>query len=91
MSTNHKIEIFSAGCAVCRTLLQQVQDRIDSSWEVVVSDMHDPDVGERSSALGVRSVPAIAIDGVLASCCVTGGPDIAALEAAGLPRAARSP
>ena len=34
--------------------------------------------------LGIRSVPAVVIEGKLASCCEGRGPDVAALKAAGL-------
>ena len=37
-----------------------------------------------SKALGVRSVPAVAIDGKLADCCTHRGIDMEALRAAGL-------
>ncbi len=35
-------------------------------------------------AMGVRSVPAVAIDGTLATCCAGRGPDEQSLRAAGL-------
>ena len=56
------------------------------SCEVAVLDMKDPAVAARAKALGVRSVPAVAVDGQLAGCCAGRGPDEAALRAAGLGR-----
>jgi hypothetical protein len=53
-----------------------------SSCEVNVLDMKDPAVAERAKQLGVRSVPAIAVDGKLAGCCAGRGPDEASLRAA---------
>jgi len=44
----------------------------------------DAEVADRARNLGVRCVPAVAIDGVLAECCGGRGPDEAALRAAGL-------
>jgi hypothetical protein len=46
--------------------------------------MRQPEVAERAKRLGVRSVPAVAINGELAGCCSGRGPDIATLKAAGL-------
>jgi hypothetical protein len=49
-----------------------------------VLDMHDTAVAAKARAYGVRSVPAVAIDGTLASCCCGREPDEASLRAAGI-------
>jgi glutaredoxin 3 len=46
--------------------------------------MNDIAVARRARELGVRSVPAVAINGQLASCCTGGGIKEAELRAAGL-------
>jgi glutaredoxin 3 len=56
------------------------------SCTVAVLDMHAPAVAARAKHLGVRSVPAVAIDGILADCCAGRGPDEEALRGAGLDR-----
>ena len=83
MSTR-KIEVFTAGCPACDETVQMVREVACPSCEVVVLDMHDPAVADRARQLGVRSVPAVAIDGELAGCCAGHGPDEATLRAAGL-------
>jgi glutaredoxin 3 len=55
-----------------------------SSCEVIVLDMNDSGVAKRAKALGVRSVPAVAIDGKLAECCTSRGINMQVLRAAGL-------
>lgn len=82
--TKRQIEVFSAGCALCDETVALVGRLACASCEVSVLDMRDPGVAERAAALGVRSVPAVAIDGSLASCCATGGVDETALRAAGV-------
>jgi glutaredoxin 3 len=42
------------------------------------------DVAKRAKALGIRSLPAVVVDGKLAACCVGRGVDEAALKAAGV-------
>ena len=84
MNAKRKIEVFSAGCPVCEETVGLVKRLSCPSCEVSVADMNDPDVAERAKTLGVRSVPAVAVDGKLASCCVKGGIDEATLKAAGL-------
>ena len=54
------------------------------SCDVTVLDMRHPDVASRAKHLGIRSVPAVVIDGRLAECCTGRGPDEQTLRAAGL-------
>ncbi len=84
MSAKRKIEVFSAGCSACEETIELVNRVACPSCEVSVLDMNQPEVAERAKGLGVRSVPTVAIDGKLASCCVGHGPDEATLRAAGL-------
>ena len=58
-----------------------------SSDQVVVRDMYDSRVISRAKKLGIQCVPAIAIDGKLASCGGLTSVDIEPLKAAGLGKA----
>lgn len=84
MADKRMIEVFSAGCSVCEEAVARVKDLACESCEVVVLDMADESIAQRARDLGVKSVPAVAIDGTLADCCSGGGPDEAALRLAGL-------
>ena len=84
MSEKRTIEIFSAGCPACSDAVKLVESMVCPSCEVQVLDMHDPEVAERAKALGVRSVPAVVVDGKLAGCCSGRGPDEQALRDAGV-------
>ncbi len=84
MNAKRKIEIFSAGCPACEETISRIQDLTCLSCEVVILDMKDAGIAQRAKDLGVRSVPAIAIDGKLADCCSGRGPDEVVLQAAGL-------
>jgi glutaredoxin len=84
MTAKRKIEVFSAGCPVCKDTIEMVKRNACESCEVDVLDMNDPAVASRAKNLGIRSVPAIAIDGKIAGCCAGRGPDEATLKAAGL-------
>ena len=87
MSAKRTIEVFSAGCPACEEAMDLVNRIACPSCEVTVLDMTDPSVARRARSLGVRSVPAVAIHGKLASCCTGRGPEEAALRAAGLGQA----
>jgi len=84
MADKRLIEIYSAGCAVCEQTVRRVRDLACDSCEVEVRDMNNADVAAKAAAVGIRSVPAVVIDGVLADCCAGRGPDEAILRAAGL-------
>jgi glutaredoxin 3 len=79
-----KVEVFSAGCQLCDETVQLVRKIACSSCDVSVLDMKDQKVAERAKVLGVRSVPAIAVDGKLAACCSGRGPDETVLRSAGI-------
>jgi len=79
-----KVEIFTAGCPVCQNAIALVERLACESCEVAVLDMRDPEVAQRAEDLGIRSVPAVLIDGELAACCAGRGIDEATLRAAGL-------
>jgi glutaredoxin 3 len=84
MAGKRKVEVFSAGCPTCREAVETVKRAACPSCDVIVLDMHDVEVARRAKALGVRSVPAVAIDGKLAQCCTGRGIDEQVLRAAGL-------
>jgi len=86
MATKRKVEVFSAGCPTCLDAIDVVRRAACPSCDVVVLDMHDIEVAKRAKALGVRSVPAVAIDGKLAACCTDRGVNEQTLRAAGLGR-----
>ncbi|RQR55736.1 hypothetical protein DIE21_03210 [Burkholderia sp. Bp9140] len=84
MTAKRRVEVFSAGCAVCNDTVAMVQRLACPSCEVLVLDMHDAQVADRARQLGIRSVPAVVIDGQLASCCAGRGVEEQSLRAAGL-------
>jgi glutaredoxin 3 len=84
MATKRTVEIFSAGCPVCEETVTIVNQAACPSCDVTVLDMHNPEVSRRAKSLGLRSLPAVVINGRLADCCTGRGVDEATLRAAGL-------
>lgn len=78
------IEVFSANCPACQETIDLVNQVACSSCEITVLDMRDAKVAARAKALGVRTVPAVAVNGQLLDCCSKAGLDEAALRAAGV-------
>ena len=81
---SRKVEIFKAGCSVCYDAVELVKRISCPSCEVAILSMNDQKVAKRARSLGIRSVPAVVVDGKLASCCTGRGPNEAELRAAGI-------
>jgi len=82
MATRKRIEIFSAGCSTCNETIELVRRLAGGSHEVVIHDMQKAEVASKAKQHGVRSVPAVVIDGKLAGCCAGRGPDEHVLRSA---------
>jgi glutaredoxin 3 len=80
MENKRKVEIFSAGCGCCEDTIKLVKSIACPSCDITIKDMKEPVVAERAKRLGIRSVPAVVIDGKL----LGSGPEEATLRAAGL-------
>ena len=84
MTTKRKVEIFSAGCSVCEDAIELLNQISCPSCDVSVLDMEDLEVAKRAQGLGIRSIPAVLVDGKLADCCAGRGMDEKALRDAGI-------
>lgn len=84
MSNKRQVEIFSAGCPLCQDTIDLVHRLACASCEISVLDMQDKQVATRAAELGIHSVPAVAINGKLADCCIGRGVDESALREAGI-------
>lgn len=82
MASKKKIEVFSAGCGTCKETIEMVKRLAGSSHEVIVHDMQKAAIATKAKEYGVRSVPAVVIDGKLASCCAGRGPEEHVLRSA---------
>jgi glutaredoxin len=84
MTAKRQVEVFSAGCPVCERLIDLVRRLACDSCDVTVVDIRDAATARRAEALGVRSVPAVVINGRLADCCAGRGPTEADLQREGI-------
>lgn len=74
------VQIFSAGCPCCDEAIAAVKQAACPSCTVSVRDMSDPAVATDAKKLGIKRVPAVVIDGMLADCCAAGGIDLDVLR-----------
>lgn len=82
MNTRKKIDVFSAGCSTCKETIELVKKLAGSSHEVEVHDMNKSEIASKAKNYGIRSLPAVVIDGKLASCCAGRGPEENVLRSA---------
>ena len=84
MAAKRKVEVFSAGCAVCDSTVEMIKLWAGPWDEVIIHDTTVVGVAKRAKSLGVRTVPAVFIDGTLTGCCAGHGCDESILRAHGL-------
>jgi glutaredoxin 3 len=82
MAAKKKGEVFSTGCSTCKETIELVKRIVGSSHEVVIHDMQKSETASKAKQYGVRSVPAVVIDGKFAECCAGRGPDEHVLRSA---------
>ena len=78
------VDIYSAGCPICEEAIATVRQIACDSCEVTILKVTDPTIAARARGLGIRSVPAVVVDGRLAACCDGRGVEISALRSAGI-------
>lgn len=83
MKAKRQVEVFTAGCPVCEPAVHLVQELACPDCEVTVHDLRQRGV-EKVHEYGIKTVPAVVVDGRLVSCCENSGPQTEELEAAGI-------
>lgn len=71
------VEIFTAGCPLCDPVVQMVRDLACDQCEIAIYDLvkqcDDQTCLDKVDTYGIRKIPAVAVDGVLLSCCQNQG------------------
>lgn len=88
MANKRLIEIFTAGCYICENAVKEIKTLACPNCEVKVYDLNKKsdtnECVEKAEQYGVKSVPAVAINGKLVDCCSNRGIDYETLKRAGL-------
>jgi len=82
--TAQQIDVYTSGCPLCEDAVETARRLATPEQTVTVHDLRDEATAERAVRLGVRSVPAVVVDGRLAGCCTGGGVSEAGLRAEGV-------
>ena len=81
---NKRIEVFSAQCPCCEDAVRFVKEIAAPSDQITVIEMNNAAGYRRAKEIGVAHVPAVAVDGRLASCCSDSGVDAEVLRSLGV-------
>lgn len=81
-----QIEVFVAGCPVCEPVVALVKEMACSDCEVTIHDLRASG-SDQVPKYGLKTIPAVVVDGTLVSCCDTPGPTRQALAEAGIGQA----
>lgn len=83
-----QIEVFTAGCPVCDPVVKMVKEMACSSCEVTVYNLAEQCETKECIAqikkYNITSLPAVAVNGALLSCCKNKGVSKEELVAAGI-------
>lgn len=87
-SQKRKIEVFTSGCPLCEPVVKMVQETACSNCEVTVYNLADLCESrvclDKVSAYGIKTLPAVVVNGILLSCCQNSGVTESALRSAGV-------
>lgn len=88
MADKRKVEVFTAGCPVCDPTVQMVKNLACPGCDVHVHDLNKGCETDKcrveAQKYGLKTVPAIVVDGKVASCCENPGANREDLKAAGI-------
>ena len=83
-----KVEVFTAGCPVCDPAVKMVRELVCPSCDVNVHDLNKgcetDECRMEAQNYGIKTVPAVVVDGKVCSCCENSGVNIEDLKAAGI-------
>jgi hypothetical protein len=82
LAPRKKIQIYSAGCQLCRNAEATIRHIVGFNHDIEVLVMRRVRVARRAARLGIKSVPAVVVDGHLLAFGDEGGVDEAALRSA---------
>jgi glutaredoxin len=83
MVRKRKVEVFVAGCPLCKDAVKLIKETACPNWEVKIYDLREKGM-DKAKKYGVNSVPAVVVDGKILDCCKRGKITKRDLVAAGI-------
>lgn len=83
-----KIELFTAGCPVCDPVIEMVKSMACNNCDVIIYNIADKSNREeymkKIKSYNIETIPSVAVNGKLLSCCENKGVNREDLEKAGV-------
>lgn len=91
VTTQRKVEVFTAGCPICNDTVRLVKTLVCPSCELQIFDLRNGcttnECRKKAKQYGITAVPAVAVNGVLLDCCRREPVTADRLKAAGIGQA----
>ncbi|HEU0228164.1 MAG TPA: hypothetical protein VFQ86_10515 [Arachidicoccus soli] len=88
MENKRIIEVFTAGCIICEPTVEMVRRMACSFCEIIIYDLSKScdtkECIQKAQQYGIKSLPAIAVNGILLNCCQNKGVSEAELRKVGI-------
>jgi hypothetical protein len=84
MAARRKLEVFTAGCAVCQGVVEMVNELACPHCDVAIYNLNKDEGVDEARGYGITALPSVVVDGKLLECCERGPITKEGLEAAGI-------
>ena len=84
MSVKRKVEVFTAGCAVCKGVVEMVNELACPNCDVAIYNLNRNEGVDEAETYGVTALPSVVVNSELLECCKRGPITKKDLDAAGI-------
>jgi hypothetical protein len=84
MAAKRKVEVFTAGCAVCQGVVEMVNELACPNCDVTIYNLNRNGGVDEAKVYGVTALPSVVVNGALLECCKRSSITKADLKAAGI-------
>jgi hypothetical protein len=84
MTEKRRVEVFTAGCAVCQGVVEMVNELACPNCDVTIYNLNKNEGVDEAKVYGVTALPSIVVNGELLECCKRGPITKDDLKAAGV-------
>lgn len=87
MTEKRRVEVFTAGCAVCQGVVEMVNELACPNCDVTTYNLNKNEGVNEAKMYGVTALPSVVINGQLLECCKRSPITMQDLKAAGVGQA----
>lgn len=84
MTEKRRVEVFTAGCAVCQGVVGMVNELACPNCDVTIYNLNKNEGVDEAKVYGVTALPSVVVNGELLECCKRGPITTQDLKAAGV-------